>query len=146
MSLIAIATSDGVKINGRIDAPGVFFLYRFDSEGRWEEVGQRSTPRSPRSEHLLLLPQAAALLLADVDVILALQVPKVTAAFMRTRGILAYGVRGTVEEALQSYSRRGRLLESLLAHIRKVIGRPAPTETRVARSAGIRVDDSDGAE
>lgn len=126
MSLIAIATSDGVKINGRIDSPGVFSLYRFDSEGRWEEVGERVTPRTPRSEHLLLLPQAAALLLADVDVILAKRVPKVTSAFMRTRGILAYEVACNVEEALESYSRRGRLLESLLAHIRKVAGRPAP--------------------
>ncbi|MFZ2948272.1 MAG: hypothetical protein WA003_02190 [Desulfuromonadaceae bacterium] len=75
-----------------------------------------------------LLPQAAALLLSDVDVILAKQVPKVTAAFMRTRGILAYEVAGNVEDALKSYSRRGRLLESLLAHIRKVTGRLAPSK------------------
>ncbi|MFZ2948273.1 MAG: hypothetical protein WA003_02195 [Desulfuromonadaceae bacterium] len=47
MSLIAIATSDGITINGRIDSPGVFRLYHFDSEGRWEEMGERTTPRPP---------------------------------------------------------------------------------------------------
>jgi predicted Fe-Mo cluster-binding NifX family protein len=134
MPLIAIATSDGVTIDGRIDSQGVFIIYRFNNQGCWEEVGQRSTPRSPGCRHLPMVPQAAALLLADVDVILVTHVSKMTTAFLRNRGILAFAVQGTVEHALASYSRRGNLLDTLLAHTRRSAGRPArptsPNETR----------------
>ncbi len=133
MPLIAIATSDGILIDGRIDSPGEFTIYHFDVDGRWEQVGQRSTPRNSRCEHLPLVPQAAALLLADVNVILATHVPRVTSAYLRTRGIMAFAVQGTVDQALESYSQRGRLLDTLLAHTRRNARRPAPPRTPTKR-------------
>jgi len=118
MTLVAIASSDGVIIDGRIDTPGTFHIYRFDRKGGCTLVERRSIPRQPRCEHLPLIPQAAALLLADVGVILAAGVPKETALFLRTRGIMAFAVQGEVSRALESYSQRGKLLDTLLAHVR----------------------------
>jgi hypothetical protein len=118
MALVAIASSDGVIIDGRLDRPGTFHIYRFDGNGAGTFLEQRSIPRRPRCEHLPLIPQAAALLLADVCVILAASVPKETALFLRTRGIMAFAVQGEVGLALEAYSRRGRLLDNLFAHVR----------------------------
>ncbi len=118
MALVAIASSDGVVIDGRLDTPGTFHIYRFDDKGACTFVEQRSTPPRPRCEHLPLIPQAAALLLADVGVILAAGVPKETALFLRTRGIMAFAVQGDVSRALEAYSRRGRLIDTLVAHVR----------------------------
>lgn len=118
MTLVAIASSDGVVIDGRLDTAGTFHIYRFDGQGGCTFAERRSIPRQPRCEHLPLIPQAAALLLADVCVILAAGVPKETAIFLRTRGIMAFAVQGEVCQALEAYCRRGRLLDSLLAHVR----------------------------
>jgi hypothetical protein len=118
MTLVAIASSDGVIIDGRLDTAGTFHIYRFDGQGGCTFAERRSIPRQPRCEHLPLIPQAAALLLADVCVILAAGVPKETALFLRARGIMAFAVQGEVSLALEAYSRRGRLLDNLFAHVR----------------------------
>lgn len=126
MVLVAIATSDGAIIDGRIDTPGTFHIYRFDENGACALVGRRSTPPRPHCVHLPLIPQAAALLLADVCVILAASVPKETALFLRSRGIMAFAVQGDVGRALEAYSRRGRLLDTLIAHVRSRSRRTVP--------------------
>lgn len=118
MALVAIATSDGVVIDGRLDSAGTFHIYLFDGQGNCTLVEQRSIPRRPRCEHLPLIPQAAALLLADVYIILAAGVPKETALFLRTRGIMAFAVQGEVSQALEAYRRRGRLLDTLFVYVR----------------------------
>jgi hypothetical protein len=118
MALVALATGDGKTI-GHLGAPGSFHLYRFDDAGGYTFIGQRMVPFHPQRERLPCAPPAVALLLADVQVILACRVEPATAAFLKTRGILAFGVQGTVDDALQAYSRRGRVLDALIAHVRK---------------------------
>jgi hypothetical protein len=118
MPLVAIASSDGVIIDGQLDTACTFHIYRFDGQGGCTFAERRSILRQPHCEHLPLIPQAAALLLADVCVILAAGVPKETAIFLRTRGIMAFAVQGEVSQALDAYSRRGRLLDNLFAHVR----------------------------
>jgi predicted Fe-Mo cluster-binding NifX family protein len=129
MALIAIASSDGIEIDSIRNAPGIFLLYRFDEQGCWEQIEQRTVPRNPSCRHLPLVIQAVALLLADVDVILAEHVSKVIVDFMRSRGIMIIAVRGDVDQALASYSRRGKLLDTLLIHTRRSAGRPAEPHT-----------------
>ncbi|MFZ4858267.1 MAG: NifB/NifX family molybdenum-iron cluster-binding protein [Desulfuromonadaceae bacterium] len=129
MPLIAIASADGIIIDSISKAPGVFLLYRFDDQGCWQQTERRTVPRSPSCQHLPLVTQAVALLLADVDVILAAHVSKGTVDFMRTRGIMIIAVRDSLEQALESYSRRGKLLDTLLAHTRRSAGRPVAPYT-----------------
>jgi len=82
MGLIAIATSDGVTIDGRLDTPGTFYIYHFDDSRTFTLVEQRSTPQHHHHcPHQRLLPQAAALLLADVQLVLVAFVPRPTDFF-----------------------------------------------------------------
>jgi hypothetical protein len=129
MPLVAIASSDGITIDGRIDFPGIFHIYRFDANGKWSVVDQRSPPRRPDRKQLPVTPQAVALLLADVWIILATSVPKETALLLRKRGIMAFSVQGEVSRALDAYSRRGRLFDNLFTHVRDRFPDPASTTT-----------------
>jgi hypothetical protein len=119
MGLVAIATSDGKTIDGRLDTPGTYNIYYFDENRAFTLVEQRSAPPHPRCRHLPLLPQAAALLLADVQLVLVTCVPRQTEIYLLTRGIMVIAVRGPVYEALEAYQRRGWLLEELLTKLHR---------------------------
>jgi hypothetical protein len=119
MGLVAIATSDGKTIDGRLDTPGTFYIYYFDDNRAFTLVEQRSIPQHPGCQHQSRLPQSAALLLADVQLVLVTCVPRQTEIFLLTRGIMAIAVRGPVYDALESYQRRGWLLEELLTKLRR---------------------------
>jgi len=116
MGLIAIATSDGVTIDGRLDTPGTYYIYCFDENREVVLKEQRSLHRC-RNRHVL--PQEVALLLSDVLLILVTDVVRETEIYFITRGILVAAVRGNVSEALQGYQRRGRFLDELFAKLRK---------------------------
>ena len=121
MGLIAIATSDGVTIEGRLDTPGSYDIYCFDDHREYTLKEQRSTQHHLRCRNHPVLPQEIALLLADVQLVLVTSVLRETELFLLTRGIMVVAVKGNVNEALEAYHRRGRFLDELLAKLRRPV-------------------------
>jgi hypothetical protein len=118
MGLVAIATSDGVTIDGRLDTPGTFQIYHFNDCWAYSLVELRSLPGHPGCRHQLMVSQAA-LLLADVHLVLVTCLPQPTEQFLLSRGIMAIAVRGRVREALEAYRHRGWLLDELITVFRR---------------------------
>lgn len=104
-------------IDGCIDYPGIFRIYQFDENGEWSLRGPRTAAHRPGRRQHPLSPPAIALFLADVWIILATSIPKETALYLRNRGIMAFCVQGEVCRALDAYSKRGRLFNSLFPRI-----------------------------
>ena len=119
MGLIAIATSDGVTIEGRLDTPGSYDIYCFDDHREYTLKEQRSTQQHLRCRNHPVLPQEVALLLADVQLVLVTSVLRETELIFLTRGIMVVAVKGNVSKALEAYHRRGRFLDELLAKLRR---------------------------
>jgi len=119
MGLIAIATSDGVIIDGRLDTPGTYDIYCFDDQRVATLKEQRSSHLHHHCRKQHVLPQEAALLLADVQLVLVTCAPRETELYLLTRGIMVVAVKGNVSEALERYYRRGQFLDELLAKLRR---------------------------
>jgi len=121
MGLVAIATSNGVTIDGRLDVVGTFYVFHSDGSRIMTLSEKRSVPGHQGCPEFPLLPQSAALLLADMDFVLATFVPRETGILLLTRGVMAIAVRGEVAWALEAYRRRGWVLEEQLAELRRCL-------------------------
>ena len=121
MGLIAIASSDGVTIDGRLDTLCSYLIYCFNDHRECALKEQRTMQQHPRCRNHPVLPQEAALLLSDVQMVLVKSVSRETELFLLTRGIMVVAVKGNVSEALEAYHRRGQLLDELLAKLRRRI-------------------------
>lgn len=119
MALVAIASSDGVSIDGRLDTPGSYSIYYFDDQRGVSLKERRSLRQHIRCRNQQVLPQEAALLLADVQLVLVTSVPREMELFLLARGILVIAVKGSISEALEGYRRRGHVLDELLAKLRR---------------------------
>ena len=132
MGLIAIATSDGVTIDGRLDTPGSYEIYCFDDYREYTLKERRTTQRHVPGRNHQVLPQEAALLLADVQLVLVTSVLRETELFLLTRGMMVVAVKGSVSEALEAYHRRGRFLDELLGKLQRPV-KKHPTDLNYIR-------------
>ena len=107
ISLMAVASSDGITIDQHLGEAGEFLLYEVVEMGGYRFVGRR---QFLGYGEMFRSPLAASLLLGDVTAILVSRINHRTAEKFRRRGIMVFAVNGSIDRALARYARLGRIL------------------------------------
>lgn len=104
MSLVAVASSDGIAINEHFGRSKAFWIYEVAETGEYRFVERRENQGQGHT--------AAARLLTDVEVVLATQIGPRAEQELQSQGVLALPVSGPVDKALKTYGQRRRLIKN----------------------------------
>jgi len=108
MSKIAVASTDGVAINEHFGRAEKFWIYESDEGGTYQFLERRKNIHDESEEH-----QAATVqLLADIEVVLVSKIGPGAEKQLRSAGIIALSVSGTIEKALIAYAKRGKFIRN----------------------------------
>lgn len=109
---IAVASSDGVTIDEHFGQATGFRIYEVRDDGGYRLLETRAD--QTHGEGGARTPAAIALLLADVEVVLASQLGPHAVEALRSKGIKGYAVKSSIDRALTSYARRRKFLDSTI--------------------------------
>lgn len=114
MTKVAVASKDGVFINEHFGKTDKFFIYEIEENGKYEFIETRivNFNDSKSGEDKL---NKIIKLLGDVNLILASNVGSGAVSILHDRNIVAVSLTGSIEKALKSYAKRGKILEYLVA-------------------------------
>ncbi|APM38196.1 NifB/NifX family molybdenum-iron cluster-binding protein [Clostridium kluyveri] len=114
MAKVAVASSDGVFINEHFARADKFFIYEIHQGGEYEFIEIRAVHfnNSKSGEDKL---NKIIKLMGDVKLVLASSVGSGAVYVLHDRNIVAVSLSGSIERALKSYAKRGKILEYLVA-------------------------------
>jgi nitrogen fixation protein NifB len=122
MAKVAVTSTDGISINEHFGKSQEFLIYEVQETGDFEFVERRYNDFHNASAAIGHQPVNAQLL-ADVEVVLTAQIGPGAEQELRNNGIIALTVKGSIEKALRTYGKRGKLLWN---NIQGSIGRCQP--------------------
>ncbi|MDR2296529.1 MAG: hypothetical protein LBD95_07010 [Clostridiales Family XIII bacterium] len=112
MDRIAIASTDGVRIDEHYGRAKRFHIFIVDDAGDIHSDGVREiAPPDGIPEHEIL--DAKADLLGDVDYVLSAKIGPAAVAALARRRIAAYAHTGAIEKALRGFVKRRDLIGGL---------------------------------
>ena len=109
---IAVASSDGVTIDEHFGQATGFRIYEVRDDGGYRLLETRAD--QTHGEGGARTPAAIALLLADVDVVLASQLGPHAVDALKSKGIKGFAVKSNIDRALTSYAKRRKFLDSTI--------------------------------
>ncbi|MDR3289140.1 MAG: hypothetical protein LBT22_06895 [Peptococcaceae bacterium] len=112
MERIAVASTDGRRIDAHFGQAKQFFIYLIGDDGSITEEGARTVEASigiSEGERL----SAKAELLADVDYVLSVRIGPAAVAELEKRGTKAYAYSGETEKVLARYVKRRGIIKNL---------------------------------
>ncbi|MCI1944410.1 NifB/NifX family molybdenum-iron cluster-binding protein [Clostridium luticellarii] len=114
MAKVAVASSDGVSINEHFARADKFFIYEIYQGGEFEFIETREVHFNDSKSGEDKLNKIVKLL-GDVKLVLASSVGSGAVDVLHDRKIVAVSLSGSIERALESYAKRGKILEYLVA-------------------------------
>lgn len=114
MTKVAAASSDGVFINEHFGRADKFFIYEISEDGEYEFIETRAVHLNDSKSGEDKLNKIIKLL-GDVKLILASSIGSGAVSVLHDRNIVAVSLSGSIEKALESYAKRGKILEYLVA-------------------------------
>lgn len=115
MEKIAIASSDGIRIDTHFGRAEHFYIYNIGDDGGISPEQRRAIPPAQAEDGEYDRLKTIALLLSDVTYVLCLHIGKNGIDVLRRHGITGYAVSGSIQQVLNKYSKRRRLAQNILA-------------------------------
>ena len=117
MSKVAVASTDGTSINEHFGRAREFLIYEVNETGVYQLLEKRTVPQPvDTATHAA---SKAVELLSDVEAVLVTQIGPRAEIELLGKGVFALAVTGPIAKALETYGRRGKLLQ------RTKVARPA---------------------
>ena len=114
MSKVAVASTDGISINEHFGRAKEFLIYEVEESGEYTFLERReSNPHCVHEGNDHTVPSTAQLL-ADVEVVLVVQIGPRAEKELQSQGVLALPVKSTIDKALKAYGKRGKFIRSSL--------------------------------
>ncbi|MFC0904426.1 NifB/NifX family molybdenum-iron cluster-binding protein [Clostridium sp. MT-14] len=113
MTKVAVASNDGVFINEHFGRTDKFFVYEIHENEKYEFIETREIHLNDSKTGEDKLNKIIKLL-GDVKLILASDIGSGAVSVLHDRNIVAISLSGSIEKALKSYAKRGRILEYLV--------------------------------
>jgi len=113
MEIIAVATTDGVRIDEHFGRASKFHIYSIDEENRIEEKEVRLVKEVSGDTHEDGLKSLAEQL-EDVDIVLSTRIGPGAEAALNKAGSKSFVLSGNIEAALKKYISRRHLLENIV--------------------------------
>lgn len=112
MAKVAVATTDGATINEHFGRASEFTVYEVNADGSYTQVGKIEVEEK-LGEDLHQSLDATVELLEGVETVLALQIGPKAIKALQEKGILGFGLRGSIDKALKSYAKRSGLIKNI---------------------------------
>jgi nitrogen fixation protein NifB len=113
MAKVAVASTDGITVNEHFGRSVVFFIYEVDEQGGYQLLERREVVSDANSSHAA----TAARVVADVEVVLAVQFGPHAEQVLREAGVLSLSLASSIEKALAAYGKRGKLIRNSIKRI-----------------------------
>ncbi|BBB89637.1 MAG TPA: NifB/NifX family molybdenum-iron cluster-binding protein [Methylomusa anaerophila] len=111
MSKVAVATTDGISINEHFGKAKEFWIYEVD-ESAYTFLERRENGPHCTQDATGHTAGATAELLADVEVVLVIQIGPRAERELRRQGVIALPVTGSIDKALKAYGKRGKFIKN----------------------------------
>lgn len=114
MAKVAVATTDGATINEHFGRASEFSVYEVNADGSYTQV-RKIAVKEKRGEDSHESLEATAKLLEGVETVLALQIGPKAIKALQEKGILGFGIGGSIDKALKSYAKRSGLVKNIVS-------------------------------
>jgi len=112
MLKIAVATSDGQKIDEHFGQAKSFHIYDVAEDGTFQLIEERHiTPHCPGDPAIGHAADATVAQLADVDAVFVNRIGPGAAETLAGRGVKAFSLAGPIDRALTAYGKRHKLID-----------------------------------
>jgi nitrogen fixation protein NifB len=115
MAKVAVATTDGVTINEHFGRASEFIVYDVNADGTYTQV-EKITVKELSGEDSHESLDDTVRLLEGVETVLAAQIGPKAVIALQIRGIIGFGIGGSVDSALKSYAKRGRFVKNIVSN------------------------------
>ncbi len=115
MAKVAVATTDGVTINEHFGRASEFIVYDVNEDGTYTEV-KKITAKGVGGEDSHESLDDTVKLLEGVETVLAAQIGPKAVKALQIRGIIGFGIGGSVNSALNSYAKRGKFVKNIVSN------------------------------
>jgi nitrogen fixation protein NifX len=114
MAKVAVATTDGATINEHFGRASEFSVYEVNADGSYTQVEKIAVTKKLREDSHESL-ETTAKLLEGVETVLALQIGPKAISALQEKGILGFGIGGSIDKALKSYAKRSSLVKNIVS-------------------------------
>ena len=111
MAKVAVATTDGVHIDGEFHMAKVFYIYEVNAQGKYSLVEQRRLEKSTGMPHEEQIQNSIDRLPGDVEGVLAENIDPLAARILYDKGIIALSVNRPVDYAVPVFGKKYRFLK-----------------------------------
>lgn len=111
MAKVAVATTDGATINEHFGRASEFSVYEVNADGSYAQVRKIEVKEKQEGSHESL--ETTVKLLEGVEMVLAAQIGPKAIKALQEKGILGFGIGGSIDRALKSYAKRSNLLKNI---------------------------------
>jgi nitrogen fixation protein NifB len=115
MAKVAVATTDGTTINEHFGKASEFSVYEVNADGSYTQV-RKIVVKEKRGEDSHESLEATVKLLEGVETVLAAQIGPKAVKALQIRGIIGFGIGGSVDSALKSYAKRGKFVKNIVSN------------------------------
>ena len=115
MAKVAVATTDGITINEHFARASEFIVYDVSADGTYTQV-EKITVKELDGEDPHELLDNTVKLLEGVETVLAAQIGPRAVKALQIRGIIGFGIGGSVDSALKSYAKRSKFVKNIVSN------------------------------
>ena len=115
MAKVAVATTDGATINEHFGRATEFIVYDVKEDGTYTEV-KKITAKGAVGEDSHESLDDSVKLLEGVETVLAAQIGPKAVKALQIRGIIGFGIGGSVDSALKSYAKRSKFVKNIVSN------------------------------
>ena len=112
MARVAVATTDGTAINEHFGRAKEFIVYEVSGDGTYTQVKKISTGEGGEEDKHEALDTTVNLL-EGVEIVLAAQIGPKAIRALQDKGIIGFGIVGSIDSALKSYAKRSKLVKNI---------------------------------